>query len=34
LGGIAGVLESLHCICTAHGVTKGKVEIGLDANRR
>jgi hypothetical protein len=30
LGGVAGVLESLHCICQAHAVAEGKVEVGPD----
>ena len=33
LGGIAGILECLHCICAAHNVTEGKVEIGLDGEQ-
>jgi hypothetical protein len=32
-GGVAGVLESPHCICAAHGVTKGKVETGLNGEQ-
>ena len=30
LGGVADILECLHCICVAHGITDGKVEVGLD----
>jgi hypothetical protein len=33
LGGVAGILECLHCICAAHDVTEGKVEIGLDGEQ-
>ena len=30
LGGVAGILEALHCICVAQVVTKGHVTLGLD----
>jgi hypothetical protein len=33
LGGIAGLLESLHCLCQLHEITSGKVEIGLDGDQ-
>jgi hypothetical protein len=33
LGGVAGVLEALHCICAAHSVTKGHVTVGLDGEQ-
>jgi hypothetical protein len=33
LGGVAGILESLHGICTAHGVTKGHATVGLDGEQ-
>ena len=33
LGGVASILECLHCICIAHGITAGKVEVGLDGKQ-
>ena len=33
LGGVAGILEALHCICIAHSVTAGHVTIGLDGEQ-
>ena len=33
IGGIAGILESLHCLCEAHAIRKGAVEIGLDGEQ-
>jgi hypothetical protein len=33
LGGVAGVLEALHCTCVAHSVTKGHVVVGLDGKQ-
>jgi hypothetical protein len=33
LGGVAGILEALHCICTAHSVTEGHVTVGLDGEQ-
>ena len=33
LGGVAGILEALHCICCAHVVTKGHVTVGLDGEQ-
>jgi hypothetical protein len=32
-GGVAGILEALHCICRAHNITYGKVEVGLDGDQ-
>ena len=29
LGGITGILKCLYGICIAHGITNGKVEVGL-----
>jgi hypothetical protein len=33
LGGVAGILEALHCICRANHITYGKVEVGLDGDQ-
>ena len=33
LGGVAGILETLHCICVVHDISAGKVEIGLDGDQ-
>ncbi len=33
LGGVAGILEALHGICEAHGVTEGRIEVGLDGEQ-
>jgi hypothetical protein len=33
LGGIAGVLEALHCIGVAYDITHGSAEIGLDGDQ-
>ena len=33
LGGVAGVLECLHCACTVHSITHGKIEVGLDGDQ-
>jgi hypothetical protein len=33
LGGVAGILEALHCICIAHSITKGHVTVGLDGEQ-
>jgi hypothetical protein len=33
LGGVAGILELLYCVCTAHSVTEGSVEVGLDGDQ-
>ena len=33
LGGVAGILECLHCICVAHDIYEGKVEVGLDGEQ-
>jgi hypothetical protein len=30
IGGVAGILESLHCVSKAHGVLSGDIKIGLD----
>ncbi len=33
LGGVAGILESLHCACVVHNVASGHVEVGLDGEQ-
>jgi hypothetical protein len=33
LGGVAGILEALHCTCVAHSITKGHVTVGLDGEQ-
>jgi hypothetical protein len=33
LGGVAGILEALHCMCVAHSITKGHVTVGLDGEQ-
>ena len=33
LGGVAGILEALHCICIAQTVTSGHVTVGLDGEQ-
>jgi hypothetical protein len=33
LGGVAGILETLHCICAVHDVHSGHVEVGLDGDQ-
>jgi hypothetical protein len=33
LGGVAGIVEALSCICKARGVTKGHVEVGLNGEQ-
>jgi hypothetical protein len=32
-GGVAGVLEALHCICIVHEVTEGHVTVGLNGEQ-
>jgi hypothetical protein len=29
-GEVAGILETLHCVCESHDITSGAVEVGLD----
>ena len=33
LGCVARILECLHCICVAHDISEGKVEVGLDGEQ-
>jgi hypothetical protein len=33
IGGVAGILESLHCVSEAHGILSGAIEIGLDGEQ-
>jgi hypothetical protein len=33
IGGVAGILESLHCVCKAHSIMDGAIEIGLDGEQ-
>jgi hypothetical protein len=33
IGVVAGILESLHCICEAHDIREGAMEIGLDGDQ-
>jgi hypothetical protein len=33
IGGVAGILEALHCVCESHDITSGAVEIGLDGDQ-
>jgi hypothetical protein len=33
IGGVAGILKSLHCVCEAHGISEGAIEIGLDGDQ-
>jgi hypothetical protein len=33
IGGVAGILELLHCVCKAHDIGSGAIEIGLDGDQ-
>jgi hypothetical protein len=33
IGGVAGILESLHCVCEAHDIGSGAIKIGLDGDQ-
>jgi hypothetical protein len=33
IGGVAGILESLHCVSEVHGISSGAIEIGLDGEQ-
>ena len=33
LGGVSGIIATVHLICTVHGIQKGSIEVGLDGEQ-